>query len=74
VETIEPLISQDEIFSLVTRLSSLMSNMPARILEFLNKECTGHTDEKAGVKEIDLGSMRRSSMFGLQKLLDEFAE
>jgi hypothetical protein len=48
--------------------------MPARILELLNKECTGHTDEKAGVIEIDLGSMRRSSMFELQKLLDEFAE
>jgi hypothetical protein len=76
VEIIEPLISKDEIFILVTRLSSLSSNMPARIVEFLNKECTGHAHEKAGENdiEIDLGSMRRSAMFMLQKLLDEFAE
>ncbi|CAD6339843.1 unnamed protein product [Miscanthus lutarioriparius] len=60
--------------SLVTRLSSLSSNMPTRILEFLNKECTGHTNEKAEEIEIDLGSMTRSAMFELQKLLDEFAE
>ena len=74
MEIIEPRISQDEIFSLVTRLSSLSSNMPTRILEFLNKECTGRTNEKAGEIEIDLGSMTRSAMFELQKLLDEFAE
>jgi hypothetical protein len=74
MEIIEPRISQDEIFSLAARLSSLSSNMPVRILEFLNKECTGHTDQKAGEIEIDLGSMRCSAMFELQKLLDEFAE
>ena len=76
VEIIEPRISQDEIFSLVTRLSSLSSNMPTHIVEFLDKECTGHAEEKAGKNEIeiDLGSMRRSTMFALQKLLDEFAE
>ena len=74
VEIIEPRISQDEIFSLVTRLSSLSSNMPARIVEFLNKECTSYTDQKAGEIEIDLESMTRPAMFELQKLLDEFAE
>ena len=45
VEIIEPLISKDEILSLVNRLSSLSSNMPARIVEFLNKECTGHAEK-----------------------------
>jgi hypothetical protein len=44
VEIIEPLISKDEIFILVTQLSSLFSNMPTCIVEFLNKECTGHAD------------------------------
>ncbi|CAD6337243.1 unnamed protein product [Miscanthus lutarioriparius] len=76
VEIIDTLISKAEILSLVTRLSSLSSNMPTHIVEFLDKECTGHAEEKAGKNEIeiDLGSMRRSAMFALQKLLDEFAE
>jgi len=68
VEIIEPLISKDEISILVTQLSSLSSNMSARIVEFLNKECIGHADEKAGENEIEihLGCMWRSAMFKLQ--------
>ncbi|KAJ1258578.1 hypothetical protein BS78_10G086300, partial [Paspalum vaginatum] len=74
LEIVEPRVSKDEIASVATRVSSLASDMPAHILEFLKKECTGHLDEDAGEIAIDLGSMRRSAMPELQKLLDEFAE
>ncbi|OEL34328.1 hypothetical protein BAE44_0004651 [Dichanthelium oligosanthes] len=73
-EIVEPRMSKDEISSLVTRVSSLSENMPAHILEFLKKECTGHADENGEEMEIDLGSMRHAAMYQLRKLLDEFAE
>ncbi|PVH48226.1 hypothetical protein PAHAL_4G284100 [Panicum hallii] len=71
---VEPRMSADEISNLVARVASLSSNMPAHILEFLKEECTGHEDGNSGEIEIDLGSMRRSAMPELRKLLDEFAE
>ncbi|XP_004966778.1 uncharacterized protein LOC101770699 [Setaria italica] len=67
----EPRMSADEIADLVARVASLSENMPASILEFL-EECTGHEDRNRG--EIDIGSMRRSAMFELKKMLGKFAK
>ncbi|KAK8455076.1 hypothetical protein SEVIR_4G082100v4 [Setaria viridis] len=67
----EPRMSADEIADLVARVASLSENMPASILEFL-EECTGHEDGNRG--EIDIGSMRRSAMFELKKMLGKFAK
>jgi hypothetical protein len=71
---VKPRMSADEISNLATRVSLLSEDMPARILEFLKKECTGHEDGNSGEIEIDIGSMRHSALFELRKLLDEFAE
>ncbi|KAG2637942.1 hypothetical protein PVAP13_2NG555900 [Panicum virgatum] len=70
----EPRMSAEEISSLTARVASLSENMPAHILEFLRKECTGREDRSSGEIEIDLGSMKHSALFKLRKLLDEFAE
>lgn len=52
-------------------MSALSEHMPAHMLEFLKKECTGHEDTSSGEMEIDIGSMRHSVMFYLSKILDE---
>ncbi|OEL34327.1 hypothetical protein BAE44_0004654 [Dichanthelium oligosanthes] len=42
---IEPKMSTSKMSNLFTRVASLSSNMPPRILELLKKECTGHEDQ-----------------------------
>ncbi|CAN6172902.1 unnamed protein product [Urochloa humidicola] len=64
-------MSADEISNLTSRVSSLAEDMPARILEFLKKECSGHEDASRGEIEIDIGSMRHPDLFELRKMLDE---